>query len=118
MREQLDRIALRVGAVPSALVVGTGYATVALIALLAPGSVAPVAGLTVLPLVAVYCWMRPARRLDVFLNWLAPGCAAGLAHDLVGIPGWTVGVPLVVLVLLSLADDDRAERRGAAATAA
>ena len=113
--EPIQQKARRVGGLPSALVVGVTFILL-LAALLLPQPARAIVAVAVFVIFAVCCWLRPTRRLEVFLTAVAPNAGGRLAHDLAGISEWAVALPLMLLVLLILASDDRDERTAEPAT--
>jgi hypothetical protein len=73
----------------------------------------PVAVATFTPVVA-YCLLRTTRRGDIIGTWLAPSAVSAVVSDITGVPQWTVALPVLLIGLAVLADEDRQERRARA----
>jgi len=107
----------RIARWPSAAVVGASVLAILLASWLLPrGAAWPVAVAAFAP-VLVYASLRTTRRWDPLGTWLAPGAASTLAHDIAGVERWIVALPVLLLGLAVLADDDRQERRARAQSA-
>jgi len=93
---------------PSATVVGAGYAVVAACTVSGSTPVAAGAALAAPVVFGVYARMRATRRQDVFLVAMAPFAVTAVLHDLVGAPRWAAWL-IVPVALAALVAGDRAE---------
>ncbi len=110
-RVRNSRWGRRIASWPSAAVVAASYVLILAVLVLLPEDTAEVAAFLGPALVVVYCLLRTTRRGDVIRSWVAPSAVSTIAHDITSVPRWTVALPLLLLVLAVLADDDMRERR-------
>lgn len=107
-----DHPAVRaIGGLSSAGVVAGSYIAVALVALLLSRAAAGVAAVLSPLLVFGYCVLRQTRRGEVANMAISPGILGSMAHDMFGIAGWQVALPLAIFVVAGLAHDDRKDSR-------
>lgn len=109
-REEAAALRDRLGRLPGFPLLLATFVVCLLAGLVLPSGAATGVGLA-LPLVLIaYAWCRPARRGDFALAVLAPASVSGLLHDLLGVPRWTVALPVALLALAAVWRFD-AERR-------
>jgi len=110
-RVRSSRWGRRIAGWPSAAVVGASVLAIVVASRLLPVSAAAPVALAAFAPVAGYCMLRTTRRGDIVGTWLAPTAVSSVVADITGAPQWTIALPVLLIGLAVLADDDRLERR-------
>jgi len=109
-RARNSRWGRRIASWPSAAVVGVSVSAIVAASLVLPVSAAWLVGPAAAAPVVAYCLLRTTRRWDALGAWVAPSAVSAVTADLTGAPRWTIALPVLLIVLAALADEDRRER--------
>jgi hypothetical protein len=97
----------RLGRLPAVPVVATYYVAALMLGLLLEGDAPFLAAIALLGVFAIYCVARPTNGLGVFLLAAAPTALSTLVGDLADVPPWWIAVPLMLIALVLIAQEER-----------
>jgi hypothetical protein len=100
----------RFGRLPAVPCVLAYYVLVAAASLLLEGDAAIFTVLALFGVLVAYCVARPANGMGIFGLAVSPAAFAAIAETVADIPRWWVSLPMSVLALLLIAQEERDSR--------